>query len=84
MLKKATILKADGTSQELDHKPTLAEAQKIVGGYIEYAQCTNGRTLIVNEDGLMRRLSLNRQATAIYKHSTIVGDAILLEGWRTI
>ncbi len=87
---KATILYADGRRQELDHRPTLEEAQEIVGGYIEFAHPDNhGRkpqdrlTLVVDEEGIYKCKPTNWQATEIYGRS-LVGDAILLEGWQTV
>ncbi len=88
---KATVLKADGTEQVLDHKPTYDEAVKIVGGYIEFAHPDNSGkkagerlTLVVDEEGRLKGYPLNRKATQIYRASPIVGDVILLEGWQTV
>ena len=80
----AYILKADGTTVQLDHRPTFKEAREIVGGYIELVHCPPKCTLVVNEEGLMRGLPLNKEATALYGYSTIVGDVIVLEGWKTV
>ncbi len=90
---KACILKTNGTIEALDHQPSYAEAVKIVGGYIEYAPAGKGKTLICNEEGLLERLPFNAQATKLYNEgnpantafmgkSTLVGNVILLEGWR--
>lgn len=94
MNNRATILKVDGTEQELDHRPTLTEAQRIVGGYIEFARGKRGGKtvrLVVNEDGLCKAKPFNSKATAIHDASArqpypfpIVGDVIVLEGWRTV
>jgi len=84
MEKKAYILKADGTREDLDHRPNLEEAQKIVGGWVEYAHCHNpSRLLVVDEEGLLKRKAFNKEATGMYGR-TIVGDAIVLEGWKTL
>ncbi len=81
----AYILKADGTKVTLDHKPTLKEAQTIVGGYIEFAKCpTNGVTLVVDEEGLLKSKPFNSEASKLYPYSPIVGDVIVLEGWKTV
>ena len=89
---KATVYNTDGTSYELDHRPTLSEAQQIVGGYIEF---TSGRkdgkivTIVVDEEGLMKNKAFNNQAT-IYRNNLygysgpLVGNAIVLEGWTTV
>jgi hypothetical protein len=80
----AYILKSDGTKIPLDHRPTLKEAQKIVGGYIEFAHCHNKYTLVVDEEGLLKGYPLNKEATSMYGCSPIVGDVIVLEGWKTV
>jgi len=80
----AYVLKFDGTRINLDHRPSLSEAQKIVGGYIEFVSLHNKKTLVINEEGLLKGLPLNIEATAMYWHSPIVGDVIVLEGWKTV
>ena len=91
-MNKATIVRTDGTTKELDHKPTLEEAQKIVGGWIELvrAKDRDGKivTLVVDEEGKIKRKVDNKIITEKYGASIyngyIVGDAIVLEGWRTV
>lgn len=92
-MNKATIIKSDGTEQVLDHRPTLNEAQKIVGGYIEFVSGKiNGKVVImvVDEEGLLKHKPKNSKATLAYWarypgiSSIIVGDVIILEGWRTV
>jgi hypothetical protein len=80
---KATIIKVDGTKQEMSHRPTLEESQKIVGGYIELVRCSKGKTLVVNEEGLLHHLPMNPEAMKYYPYSLIVGNVILLEGWQS-
>ena len=72
--------------EELDHRPSLKEAQKIVGGYIELVKSTldANKTLVVNEDGFPLGLKPNPGASELYLHSIILGDVIVLEGWRTV
>jgi hypothetical protein len=78
----AKIIKSDGTEQILDHCPTLAESQKIVGGYIEKIPIRfSNKTLIVNEDGRIKNLPLNHRASQMF-FFPIVGDIIVLEGWK--
>jgi hypothetical protein len=89
---KATVIKVDGTEAVLDHRPTLEEAQRIVGGYIELvrAKSTSGKvvTLIVDEDGKAKHKPVNKIITKTFGQSIygghIVGDTIVLEGWRTV
>lgn len=84
IINSAKILHVDGRVTDIGHKPTLSEAQKIVGGYIEFAQLPYPCTLVVNEEGHCLNLPINEQATALYRHSEIAGDAILLTGWKTV
>lgn len=77
------------TPMELKLIPNTLEAlQSYVGGYIERVftrrmpalPCRCGTIMLVNEEGLMRRLPYNSRATEFYyPHSPgIMGDAILL------
>jgi len=86
MNKAIHIYRTDGTyiKEERDTKPTLVEMQMIVGGYIQPLQVDHEghrRTMIVNEEGKLRSLPLNLRATKI-AGLTIVGDVLILEGWR--
>jgi len=83
-MNSATIIRANGKEKKLDHRPSLLEAQQIVGGYIELLPI-NGKVLVVNEDGRPMKLPINDKATGIYNYkSYIVGDVIVLKGWRTV
>jgi len=85
---KATVIKSDGTTTELDHRPTLEEAQKIVGGYIQLFRVGNNITLVFDEEGAIKNSPINRIITDTYWNKRyggfIVGDVIVLEGWRTV
>ena len=82
---KATIIKVDGTEQELDHRPTLKEAQEIVGGYIELLPLRKTKlTLVLNEEGKLHGLLRNDRASTIFKPWELVGNVIVLEGWKTV
>ena len=87
---QAQLYKADGSVNDIGHKPTYEEMTKAVGGYIEY---TKGRdsdgkivTIVVNEEGLLQGLPPNSRATEmrtrLYGDSYLVGDAIVMHGWR--
>ena len=78
MTKRIVIIQPDGTETVLDHKPNLAEMQKIVGGWIERARVlshihASGRYIytymIVNEEGLLQHLPRNPKATALYQRN---------------
>ncbi len=96
-MNKATVIKVDGSVQELDHRPTLKEAQEIVGGWIElvkaskhpsFTQSRGVVTLVVDEEGKPKNKPVNKVITNKYGGSIyggyIVGDVIVLEGWRTV
>lgn len=88
----ATVIKADGTITRLDHRPTLEEAQEIVGGWVEFihAQDVTSKqavTLVVNEEGRLRNFPTNWAATNEYwspLRAPLVGNVIVLTGWRTL
>jgi hypothetical protein len=90
---KLVVIKTDGTVEEVkqDKKPSLEQLQKIVGGYIEpvHGIKYEGRTgtMIVNEEGKMNNLPVNREATNLFISSfgprdVIVGNVAILLGWR--
>ena len=71
--------------------PSLKEAQDFVGGYVECITFPNGDVLIVNEEGKLRNLPLNPEATALWRATFdndnyitgrkdfVVGPAILIK-----
>ena len=64
--------------------PTLKEAQKFVGGYIEAITFPNDDLLIINEDGKSKELPYNKDASEVWvSHygmtDAIVGDALLIK-----
>ncbi len=86
---KATILMSSGLEKPLNHRPTMKEAQDIVGGHIELHHVKGTRyTLVLNEDGIMLHLRINSKAsyyfTAPVAPHIFYGDIIVLEGWKTV
>lgn len=94
-VKKLIILRANGDVIELeqDHQPTLEELQCIVDGYISIIPDVRWENLpadmYVNEEGLLKlkKKLANIKATGIYHQSYsgtnfIVGDVVILIGWR--
>ncbi len=57
--------------------PTLEEAQKIVGGYVEMIYLPDGRQMLVDEDGLSKYLARNLLASVVAGRP-IVGRALIL------
>lgn len=77
----ARVLRANGTKETLKGtgkrgKLTLEQMQAAVGGYIEYVHA-GSKTLVVNEEGLLKGLPLNVMASDIAGRP-IVGDALLV------
>ena len=80
------IFRAGGTyeKRKVHAKPTLKEMQDIVGGYIEPVSVRFEkyiRIMVVNEEGKLRGLTVNIAASKI-AGSLIVGDVLILEGYR--
>ena len=48
--------------------PTLSDAQKFVGGYVELVRLKDG-ILIVNEEGKIKQLEYNEPASKLYAES---------------
>jgi hypothetical protein len=54
----------------------------LVGGYIEVAKTTDGKYLVLDEEGKLKRKPLNVAATRIYqygRHDPVVGDAVVID-----
>lgn len=84
---KGIIIRTNGTIENVVIND-LQDMQAAVGGYIERACSFDGSDMWVNEEGLLRRLSVNMKA-AIVRASTdlfvghtmtvpLVGDALIL------
>jgi len=80
----ATLYRADGTQQEI--QPTngthfdLKELQALVGGWIEIVETTDGRLIVLDEEGKLKDKRFNLLATTLYKygfHDPVVGDAVV-------
>jgi len=65
----------DGKAQ----KPTLEQAQNIVGGWVEMVTLPNGDQMLVNEEGALHGLPLNAPASTLAGRA-LVGNVILLKG----
>jgi hypothetical protein len=79
------LIRTNGVIEEVQPKNgkhfSLEEMQNFVGGYIEAAPTKDGRLLIVNEDGKMKKLPPNETATKLYQwgaYDGIVGDALIV------
>jgi hypothetical protein len=66
---KTTILRS--------RPPSLETAQSLVGGYVQLIELHDGSQMLVNEDGIMRKLPENPSASE-RAGMDIVGDVVVL------
>ncbi len=62
---------------DVKNEPTLKAAQDFVGGYVEGITFPNGDYLIVNEEGKLKNLPLNVEATNLWR-STFTKDKYMI------
>jgi len=64
-----------------DRKPSLQEAQQLVGGLVQMVHSPTHRDwqILVNEEGLLEGLPFNDEATKLCG-TGVVGDAVVLKG----
>ena len=72
-------------------EPPLESAQEFVGGYVEGITFPNGDYLIINEEGKLKSLPVNEEATKLWRSTFtedkyafgfddfVVGPAILIK-----
>lgn len=96
-MKRIHIYQTDGTieSRVVEGCPSLKELQELVGGYIERTECLfDGQIcdMIVDEEGLLKQLPLNHNATHCrinylalqgvdLNYGYIAGPAVIFEGF---
>lgn len=78
---RALIVEPDGTVRATEIENSLAAFQAVVGGYIE-GVFGNVATIYVDEEGLLRSLPFNPQAT--YFADRILGHRVALVGTALI
>jgi len=78
---KATIVRIDGSQEDLYQKPTLADLQRAVGGFVEYVGTTdimgNQVKLAVDEDGNPKQKPVNKPIGELFG-ILITGNAVIL------
>lgn len=62
-----------------EENPSLKEAQDFVGGLVELVNLPNGDQMLVNEEGIMKKLPINDPASSALGQP-ILGNAIILVG----
>lgn len=80
------VIKTDGTETELIPTGkkgvfTLEALQEAVGGYIAVVHIPGDREniMLVNEEGLLRRLPFNAKATALVGLGPLVGNVAVIQ-----
>lgn len=83
----ARIYKAHGEMINIEPKNgtdfSLEEMQAIVSGYIEIVYLQNEKIMVLNEEGKLKGLAINHEATRIFRKSypytndVIVGDVLV-------
>lgn len=71
---KALLIKSNGQSEEVTIDNTLESLQKAVGGYIETCRICTDAVAIVNEEGRLLGLPVNRALPFFVGDVLIVGD----------
>ena len=79
----ASILSTDGTMAPFHGELTLEPLQAVVGGLIDVVVLSDGRGLVINDEGKLLGLALNPEATrlaqdVLFAHDVIVGPAVLV------
>lgn len=62
---------------------TFKTARKTVGGDVESHQLSDGRTILMNEDGARLELPLNEKATKLFG-SQVLGNVVIVNGKRDL
>ena len=89
----AVVIDTDGVAYPVTFekdRPSLKEMQEIVGGLIQLVElseyCGENRTMVINEEGKISDLPLNRRGTriahgnvAIFEGDCIVGDILIVD-----
>ena len=71
------VLRPYANPERVERKElSLEEAQEIVGGYVEMVRLTRDKIMLVDEEGLLKRLPYNIPATVVAGRH-IVGTAIV-------
>jgi len=77
---EGVLLEVDGTSRKVKFKDSYyPTCKKLIGGWLELVRTIDNRTLVVDEEGLIKNLPINNQASLLYRGGRIVGRAILLQ-----
>jgi len=67
------------TTYQPKTRPTLAEAQEMIGGYVTFIVNEPDKQVLVDEDGFAKELDKNHEATFV-ANTPVFGNAIVLKG----
>ena len=77
----AHIIRTNGSTEEINPQNGtdfgLEEMQKAVGGYIEVITISNGRIMILDEEGKLKYKDINPEATNLAEDFLLDGDFIV-------
>lgn len=62
---------------------SLTELQAVVGGFIEVVHLSDGRLMVVNDEGKLNGLPINPKASELYP-DIIVGDVLVCEHYEIV
>ena len=89
-----TLIKSDGTKEKIKAKNgkefDLTELQNYVGGFIQFVELPDKRTVCLNENGLLEGLPKNEEAQKVWdkawpkeeyfnSEQLIVGDVLIID-----
>ena len=79
---KARIYKAHGETIDVEPRNgndfSLDELQAIVSGYIEIAYLNGNKIMVLNEEGKLKGLAINWEATRIYRKTYLWSDDVIV------
>lgn len=85
-MKKILLIKHDGEMEKIEQKesPTLRQMQEWVGGLVElvFVSPEFGKQMYVNEEGMMKELPINYEASLMSGGQHIVGNAVIFENFE--
>ena len=74
---KETMTTQTKIIKDIKDDPSLEQAQKFVGGYVEMVRVNDGE-LLINEDGKTKHLPINDDASRLYEQTYGVDEDIIL------
>jgi len=82
----ARFIKSNGIDMELVPEKgtqfTLVELQDLVDGFIEIVPAKDGRLIVINEEGKLKKLPMNTKASLLLERPNsdfIVGDVLVCD-----